>query len=303
MCRSRKSIRDRSGFSLVELLVVIAVVASLIGLLLPAVQKVRAAASRASCGNNLKQVALALVQFHDANAVFPSNGGWDGKQTIKDTAGNSFTPSTYDKSLSTLYTWGVGDPNLGPKEQTGSWAYSVLPYLEQGAAHRTRAWGASLRVFVCPARRTAEATTPDPEDEFGRYAAGGWAWARTDYACNLQAFENRPYCPTMAVFTDGLSNTVLVGEKAFDPTVQLPTNWYWDESIYIGGSKGTSRGGLGVLPDRPGIPFRENWGSAHAGGAQFAFGDGGVRTVRFDIDIATLEALLTPAGGEAVSLP
>jgi prepilin-type processing-associated H-X9-DG protein len=303
MCRSRRSIRDRFAFSLVELLVVIAVVATLIGLLLPAVQKVRAAASRASCGNNLKQVALALVQFHDANAVFPSNGGWDGKQTIKDAAGNPFTPSTYDKTLNILYTWGVGDPTLGPKEQTGSWAYSVLPYLEQEAAYRTRAWEAPVRVFVCPARRPVQATAPVPEDEYGRYAAGGWAWTRTDYACNLQAFENRPYCPTMAVFTDGLSNTVLIGEKAFDPSVQRATNWYWDESIYIGGSKGTSRGGVGVLPDRPGIPFRENWGSAHTGGAQFAFGDGGVRTLRFDIDITTIEALLTPAGGEAFSPP
>jgi type II secretory pathway pseudopilin PulG len=98
MYRSRRSIPDRVAFSLVELLVVIAVVAGLIGLLLPAVQKVRAAAARASCGNNLKQVALALVQFHDANAVFPSNGGWDRKQTIPDAAGNPFTPSTPDRS-------------------------------------------------------------------------------------------------------------------------------------------------------------------------------------------------------------
>lgn len=288
---------------MVELLVAIGVISILVGLLLPAVQRVRAAAARTSCSNNLKQVALALVQFHDSHMVFPSNGGWDGKQTINDTSGAAFTPSTFDKNLNQFYTWGVGDPGRGPKDQTGSWAYSVLPYLEQNTAYRTRAWTVPVRVFVCPARRPAHATAPVSEDEYGRYAAGGWEWARTDYACNLQAFENRPYCPPIAVFTDGLSNTILIGEKAFDPSVQRATNWYWDESIYIGGSKGTSRGGLGVLPDRRGIPFRENWGSSHVGGAQFAFGDGGVRTIQFDVEITVLEALLTPAGGEVVNPP
>jgi prepilin-type processing-associated H-X9-DG protein len=107
----------------------------------------------------------------------------------------------------------------------------------------------------------------------------------------------------MSRFTDGLSNTILIGEKAFDPTVQIPTSWYWDEPFFLGGSEGTSRGGLGILPDRAGIPFRGNWGSPHAGGAQYAFGDGGVRSVLFNVDITTFEALLSPDGGEVVSQP
>lgn len=295
--------RRRKAFSLIELLVVIGVISVLVGLLIPAVQRARAAATRVRCGNHLKQIALAMVQFHDNNGVFPSNGGWDGKQTINDTSGNAFTPSTFDKQLNILYLWGVGDPALGPKEQTGSWAYAILPYLEQGNVYQTRSWTSPVPIFVCPARRTYPLATPVSEDRHARYAAGGWTWSKTDYVCNLQAFDNRPYCPPMSFFTDGLSNTVLIGEKAFDPLVQLQTNWYWDESIFIGGSKGTSRGGLGILPDRPGIPYRENWGSAHSSGAQFAFGDGGVRTVSFAIDIAAFEALLTPAGGEVVTPP
>jgi len=293
----------RRAFTLIELLVVIGVISVLIGLLLPAVQRARASAARSSCANNLKQCALGLVQFHDTYQVFPSNGGWDGQQTILDVNGNPYTPSTFDDRLQILYTWGVGNPRLSPKQQTGSWAFAILPYLEQESAYRAGTWSATVPVFICQARRANRALAPVPVDQFGRYGGGGWAWARIDYACNLQAFDNRPFCPPMATFTDGLSNTALIGEKAFDPTVQLPTNWYWDESFYIGGSKGTARGGVGILPDRPGIPFRENWGSPHTGGAQFAFGDGSVHTLVYDIDIATFEALLTPAGGEAGSPP
>jgi prepilin-type N-terminal cleavage/methylation domain-containing protein/prepilin-type processing-associated H-X9-DG protein len=300
----RRSIISRPAFSLVELLVVIGVISILIGLLLPAVQRVRASAARTRCSNNLKQLALALVQFHDTQLVFPSNGGWDGKQTINDANGTPFTPTTFDKAVNHLYEWGVGNPNLLPQPQTGSWAYSILPFLEQDPLFKTPDWRSTLEVYNCMARRITWSQTVVDQDEFGIYGSGGLVWgARTDYAANALAFENRPFCSKMASFKDGLSNTILLGEKAFDPTIQRPTNWYWDEPIFFGGSNGTARGGLGVLPDRPGIPFRNNWGSPHSGGAQFAFGDGGVRTVLFDIDILTMEALLTPDGGEPLNLP
>jgi prepilin-type N-terminal cleavage/methylation domain-containing protein/prepilin-type processing-associated H-X9-DG protein len=304
MRASSRPLRSR-GFTLIELLVVIAIIGTLVGLLLPAVQKIRSAAQRTQCANNLKQIGAALHHFHDANQVFPSNGGWDGKQTIPSAAGTPFTPETFDYLTDKSYQWGAGDPGRGPKDQTGTWGYSILPYVEQDAAYRQRTWTAVFTVYICPARRLAEAKAV-ADDANGRYQSGGWTWGgRTDYAVNLVSFANRPVCYPAAKFTDGLSNTIFAGEKSLDVVAQ-GASWYWDEPVFLGGSKGTSRGAVGLVRDTPGTSngtFRENWGSAHPGGVQFLYGDGSVRQVAFDADMSVMAALLTPDGGEAVQPP
>ena len=297
----------RTAFTLTELLVVLAILGMLFSLLLPAIQKMRAAADRATCSNNLHQIGIALANHLASTKVFPSNGGWDGKQTILDVAGSPFTPETFDFTTNAAYRFGVGDPLLAPREQTGSWGYALLPYLDQTAIFNERDWSSAMPLYLCPSRRAPRPTAVVAADAFGKYQSGGWHWARTDYGVNLLGFENRPVCNSEKKFTDGLSNTIFVGEKSYDRTVQAD-NWYFDEPYFLGGSKGTSRGAPALTPDGPAVAgsycnYKDDWGSAHEAGVHFVFGDASVRLIAFDVDIAVMAALLTPDGNEPVSPP
>jgi prepilin-type N-terminal cleavage/methylation domain-containing protein/prepilin-type processing-associated H-X9-DG protein len=292
----------RRAFTLIELLIVIAIIGVLMALLVPAVQQARGMVERTSCSSNLRQIGMALTQFHDLFKVLPSNGGWDGKQTILSSNGIPFTPSTFDYTTNRLYPCGVGDPRLKPKDQTGSWAYSILPYIEQQGMWQERQWWLGVPLYSCPARRPPDPTPTVAQDQWGKYEAGGYAWGRTDYGVSLEAFDNRPTCWKLARFTDGLSSTIFVGERAYDMIVQQKS-WYYDEGFFTGGTKGTCRGAVGLSPDGPGINYKDNWGSAHNGGVQFLFGDGSVHLIAFDTDATVMAALLTPDGKESVQVP
>jgi hypothetical protein len=280
-----------------------AIVGILSALLLSAVQQAREAARRTACANNLKQVGVALHLHVNNQRVIPTNGGWDGAQTSVDSGGIPFTPSTTDFALGTTFFWGVGDAGKSPREQTGSWLYGILPFLEQENVVANRQWSAAVETLMCPSRREATAYSVVNMDAYGMYDGGGWGWGKTDYAANRLVMINRSLAgdqrmKKMSDVADGLAHTIFVGEKAFDRSVQRGPTWYWDEPYFLGGSAGTARDGIGIVPDDMGIQYKNNWGSAHRGVAQFVMGDGSVRAVRFAESSFELAAMLTPSGGE-----
>jgi prepilin-type processing-associated H-X9-DG protein len=301
LCRSS----NRLAFTLIELLMVLGITALLIGLLLPAVQELREAANRLSCQNNLKQIGLALQNHHDTFQLFPSNGGWDPTQLIRAADGRSVYVSltSYLFQPPRTFRYGVGQPGRSPRNQPGSWAYAILPFVELENLYRNRDWTKPVRLYACPSRRPVQAQPVFAGDSRASSEGGGWAWGKTDYAANGFLVPARPRCRQLAEVTDGTSHTVLAGEKAMDPNDYVTGTWYWDKPFFVGSSGGTERRGSSVLQDARGgwWFFRWNWGAAHPGGAQFVFVDGSVRMIAHGTLEKTVRALMTPDGGEVVS--
>jgi prepilin-type N-terminal cleavage/methylation domain-containing protein len=291
---SRRHGGGRAGFTLLEVLVVIAILAVLAGLILPAVQMARESASRAACLNNLKQIGLAFQNHHDTHGVLPTNG--------------DFGPSTPDIQTcgaSSCQHWGVGDPSQLPQTQSGSAFYAILPFLDQGAAFRARDFGAAVKFYGCPTRGRANPQScpaTDPVLPSTTYVTADInPWCKTDYAANVALVKVAPLVTRLTDVTDGTSNTLLAGEKAIRPALYNTGGWSWDEPIVTGRSGGTGRYGTAVIPDGEEIFYNNNWGSAHPSVALFVFADGSVHAIRFLTDPQTIAALLTPSGNEVVN--
>lgn len=278
----------KRGFTLVELLVVIAIIGVLMALLLPAVQAAREAARATQCKNSIRQVGLALHNYHDTHERLPP--GW-----IADAP--------------------EGTPGWG-------WMVSILPQLEQGALHdglikrnlpiddavNQQAREHVVKLFLCP-------SDPKPK-QFQLGGPGGpgdtvddgppvFLVARSNYVgvFGTLEIEDDPTAGDGAFYflsttrfadiTDGLSNTLLVGERGSRLGGSL-----W-QGVVPAASEAMARivGISDHTPNHPDAHF-DDFSSYHPSGVHFVLGDGSVRRIDDHIDLAIYQGLMTIGGGE-----
>jgi prepilin-type N-terminal cleavage/methylation domain-containing protein/prepilin-type processing-associated H-X9-DG protein len=285
--------RHRDGFTLIELLVVIAIIGILIAMLVPAVQKVREAAARAQCQNNLKQIGLAFHNHHSALGYFPT-GGWQWWSTP---------------------TYINGQPAVGAQQQAG-WGFQILPYIEGANAwkggnatnddDRVRiAMGTPNPIFFCPSRRGPQTVTFQFPGFFNDRPID---CALSDYGASNWEMTGvvQQYLPLrIADVTDGTTNTLLVGEKRLNLQFlgQVQTD---DDTGYASGwdQDIIRESDIAPMPDfyAPTGDGERRFGASHPGRFNAVFGDGSVRPISYSIDLNTFKCLGNRNDGQPVNL-
>jgi prepilin-type N-terminal cleavage/methylation domain-containing protein/prepilin-type processing-associated H-X9-DG protein len=292
----------RRGFTLIELLVVIAIIAILIGLLLPAVQKVREAAARSKCQNNMKQIGIGLHNFHDRMGHLPT--------------------SEFHDNGSNPVRWNWIPKMLPDMEQTG--LYGQLVFTQHSWQGGNYALLKQVyKMFLCPTDPFA-----DVQREEESFAGPTWVLSQADYAAvagdyrnasgvgEPPAYGNQSYSNPIsrgmmarwgwsASFkdvTDGLSNTFMVGEciGAFSICQNFAAQCWGTTAHPINFMNDSLKN---LLPTQSNPRWDESIGfrSYHPGGCHFLLGDGSVRFVRDSVDGATYRAYASRAGGEALT--
>ncbi|MFO0889265.1 MAG: DUF1559 domain-containing protein [Isosphaeraceae bacterium] len=310
---------ENRGFTLIELLVVIAIIAVLISLLLPAVQAAREAARRAQCSNNLKQIGLALHNYHDTSGVFPSSmNAWSALRTAYYSAFTAILPHLEERPLFASYNLELN--NTDPANTTAT--------------------ATVLAVYFCPSM-TLPRVKPDPQyNDFAapasyamssgsRYA---WAWSNTtlygppDGVLIPNEATPAPGRPVVGVgpvglrsITDGTAQTYMVGEQDYalrnyrfgapDPRAgqERGGNGVWCDGYPASGSfsafgpfNSHEYFGPGSRPDYREASGVASFRSQHPGGAQFLYADGSVRFLKDGVDRSIYRALSTRSGGEVL---
>jgi prepilin-type N-terminal cleavage/methylation domain-containing protein len=325
----------RRGFTLIELLVVIAIIAVLIGLLVPAVQKVREAAARTQCQNNLRQIALALHNYHDTYGSFPAGSTYKqvgGKWNYYDTWTISILPFLEQKNLYALYD--QTQPNAtrtsagtATVRQTFLSVYACPsdPNVYRGPAFPESGPGGTsgLPIPLCSPGNYRCVAGADwggqndsqngPNENWDDATQIGWllTWNSGDrgvmHACNPQVGGGPE---RIATITDGTSNTLMVGEYATRTHLSRRTFWAYAYTSY-NESVVTFAQGRTLLNDfdkctntPPGgsNQCKRAWGSFHtAGMLNFAMCDASVRNISPSVDMNfVLPAMATIGGGEVV---
>ena len=306
----------RRGFTLIELLVVIAIIAILIALLLPAVQQAREAARRTQCRNNLKQIGLAMHNYHDTHRVFPF--GFDTRETMWHAM---VLPQIEQAPLYSTLIWQESGP--------GNWGADGSP--------NEKAAGTLISVFRCgsmaqpehkdnqnipgrvPVSYRACAGSNVYSDKVSTIPAAAPPGARAVAEIDLDGMFFGCSSIRMRDVTDGTSNTIMVGETYTDVSFGKDGQGmdYWQ----LGGGQlgswnpwNTTKGGeftecLGSTgpkmnsrldPTVHGHLMEASFGSYHIGGAHFALADGSARFISENIDLNIYHGLGSRNGGEVL---
>ena len=303
------SVRRRGGFTLIELLVVIAIIGVLVALIMPAVQSAREAASRTQCINNMKQMGLAAMEYHDAFGSF--TGGWYCDPTLD-------TKCT--ATLAQSYMWN-GLTGLFLKMELNNNYNEMNIFLTTNDLANTTATRRTINAFVCPSNRKATTTASNdatitskigPSDYRGNLASGYVAGIQPTYSGgntdpSNTTDGNTPPGPVLGIYdngltymnssvsiadiTDGTSNTILMGET-------LSGTWPEASSCCV---RTTIDRGI----NKPIVISNQNyytyWMSKHPGVVNFLRTDGSVSTVTNQINKLVLVKMMTRNGGEALS--